>query len=192
MSEELITVQMIRSDLNDILHCPLPPEYSFKWYEPGFERHWLHIQRLADTHREITPDLFVRQFSLDDQILRKRQCYLSSSSDGFVGTATAWFNDDFMGQSFARLHWVAIMPDYQGRGLAKPLLSTVLNRMVELGHQRAYLNTQTVRIPAINLYASFGFVPYIRTAEELEIWSSLQDKLKRPFDLDSLAANPVD
>ena len=184
MSEELITVQMIRSDLKDIPQYPLPQEYSFKWYQPDLEEHWVAIHRLADTHGEITPDLFVRQFSLDAGVLGPRQCYLLDSAERFIGTATAWLDDDFMGQSFGRLHWVAIVPDYQGRGLAKLLLSNVLNRMAELGHRRAYLNTQTVRLPAINLYAGFGFIPVIRSDDDLKIWSSLQSVLKKPFNLE--------
>jgi len=81
------------------------------------------------------------------------------------------------------VHYVAIIPDEQGRGLAKPLLTVVCNRLRELGHTRGYLITQSVRIKAINLYAEFGFVPHIQDSEAMKIWSELQSKLKKPFDI---------
>lgn len=186
MPQDLILIQMIRNDLESIPRYTLPEGFAFKWYEPGCEKNWLDVHLLADTHSDITLDLFLRQFSLDERVLRRRQVYLVASDGRFIGTATAWLGDDLMGRPFGRLHWVAIIPEFQGQGLAKPLLTTVLGRMRDLGHQRAYLNTQTVRIPAINLYAKFGFVPLIRTPEDRRIWSDLQCKLKVPFDLDSL------
>jgi ribosomal protein S18 acetylase RimI-like enzyme len=90
-----------------------------------------------------------------------------------IGTATAWFKDNFEGRRFGRVHWVAIVPEYQGRGLAKPLMSTICRRLQELGHDCAYLTTSTARLPAINLYRRFGFEPLIRTPEEADIWKRL-------------------
>jgi GNAT superfamily N-acetyltransferase len=52
---------------------------------------------------------------------------------------------------------VAILPDYQGRGLSKPLLSQALRRLWELGHTRAYLTTSAERMVALRLYERFGF-----------------------------------
>ena len=63
------------------------------------------------------------------------------------GTTTAWYNEDYRGLPFGRVHWVAIVPEMQGRGLAKPIMSAVCHRLRELGHGRAYLTTTTVRIP---------------------------------------------
>ena len=192
MPEELVPIKMIRRDLEDIPQYPLPQQYTARWYEPGFERHWLDIHLAADKYSPISLELFVKQFGTDHQLLSQRQCYLADAQGYFFATASAWFDDETFGQRIGLLHWLAILPDMQGKGLSKPLLTIVLNRMRKLDHKWAYLRTATVRIPAINLYRKFGFVPHIRSPEELKIWSSLQDKLKRPFDLDSLAANPVD
>ncbi len=60
-----------------------------------------------------------------------------------------------------------IVPDLQGKGLAKPfkpLLSAVCTRLRELNFTRACLVTETARIPAINLCLKFGFVPEIERA----------------------------
>ena len=192
MPEGPVTIWMIRRDLEDIPQFPLPQQYTARWYEPGFERHWLDIHFAADKYSPISPELFVAQFGTDCQLLAQRQCYLANAQGHFFATASAWFDDETFGQRIGLLHWVAILPDMQGQGLSKPLLSIVLNRLRELGHKRTYLRTATVRIPAVNLYQKFAFVPYIRTAEDLQIWSSLQDKLKKSFDLDQLSGSLTD
>ncbi len=123
---------MIRHDLENVPDYALPEGYSFKWYAPGCEKHWLDIHLLADTHSDLPADVFLRQFSLDECLLRRRQAYLLDSDGRFIGTATAWLDDDLMGLPFGRLHWVAIIPEFQGQGLAKPMLSKVLGRMRDL------------------------------------------------------------
>jgi len=75
------------------------------------------------------------------------------------------------------------VPRMQGRGLSKPFLSIVLKRMRELGHDRACLVTQTVRIPAINLYRKFGFIPHIRNRLDKTAWQQIGPKLKQPLRL---------
>ena len=162
MAEELVHIKMIRRDLEDIPQYPLPEQYTARWYEPGYERHWLDIHLAADKYSPIGPELFVAQFGTDPQLLSQRQCYLPDATGRVFGTASAWFLDK-SDQSTDLLHWLAIIPDYQGQGLSKSLLTIVCNRLRNLGHKRAYLRTPTVRIPAINLYKKFGSVPHIRT-----------------------------
>ncbi len=184
MSEEIVRIKMIRHDLEDIPQFPLPSQYAIRWYEPGFERHWVDIHLAADKYSPISPELFVKLFGTDHQLLAQRQCYLTDAPGNFFATASAWFGDQTFGQEVGLLHWLAILPDMQGKGLAKPLLSIVLNRMRELNHKWVYLRTATVRIPAINLYRQFGFVPHIQSPKDLKKWSSLGGKLKSPLELD--------
>lgn len=56
-----------------------------------------------------------------------------------------------------RVHWVAIRPAYQGRGLARPLLFDIGQTLRELGHTRATLTTSHQRALAIALYRKIGF-----------------------------------
>jgi GNAT superfamily N-acetyltransferase len=164
---------MLRDNLEDIPVCAFPAGFSLRWYQPGDEARWFRIHRLADHDSEITPDLFARRFGSDHDLLAQRQCYLLDGRGDPIGTATAWFDDDFLGARFGRVHYVAIVPDYQGRGLSRPLMSVICQRLRELGHDRAYLATSTARIPAINLYLGFGFVPLIRTEEEAAAWRGI-------------------
>lgn len=167
---ESVTVRMRRAHLDDIPQFSLPDGYRLHWYQPGDERHWVDIHLLADGIEPLRGKaLFREEFGADSPTLTQRQCYLLNPRREPIGTATAWFDGEV-----GRLHWVAIVPEYQGRGLAKPLLTAVCNRMVELGHASAYLVTHTHRLPAIALYRKFGFEPWIESEEERAAWAALE------------------
>ena len=155
-------------------------EMKRRWYQSGDEVLWLRIQSLADKYNKVTPDLFQEEFGTDTRVLCDRQCFLYDGDDNAIGTASAWF-DDQESQSLGRVHWVAIIPQYQGRGLAKPLLAVVCNRLKSLGHRKTFLTTQTCRVPAINLYAKFGFAPVIDCDADRQIWKELAKHVKYPL-----------
>lgn len=167
---------MIRADLADIPNYALTQPFCFSWYQPGDEQHWVRIQQRADRYNQIDVDLFRKQFG-DEEALTKRQCFILNGAGEFIGTATAWFDLNYRGQEWGRVHWVAIVPELQGQGLAKPLMTVVLQRLRELGHKHAYLTTAPERIPAVNLYLKFGFVPEVRSEVELNSWKEIEERL---------------
>src|SRR5262245_43658372 len=184
ITETDISVMMSRDDLENIPQFALPTPYQARCYQPGDEESWLKIQIEADKFSDfLTPELFAGDFGTDPQILAERQFYLLDQLGAAIGTATGWSYDGYRDPSYGRIHWVAILPEYQGQGLAKPLMTLVCNRLKALGHRRAYLDTSTVRVPAINLYLSFGFVPEISTPEDLQVWRELVPHLKYAYRL---------
>ena len=184
----------MRANLDHLPEFALPSGFALRWYQSGDEAHWLRIHLVADHFNEITPELFQQQFAVaaerglstsaarrrqpastcEDrsgmnsalQDLRKRQCYLLDPRGEAIGTGTAWFNDNFEGARWGRVHWLAIVPEFQGQGLGKAFLSVICRRLHELRHEQAYLSTSTARIPAIQLYWKFGFEPLIRNIED--------------------------
>jgi GNAT superfamily N-acetyltransferase len=141
----------------DQAECPVPSPFAIRSYEPGDEAAWLAIHRAADVCNTFREDTFAAQFGTDPDLLRQRQFYLLDGASCPVGTATAWFHPE--DAALGRIHWVAILPECQGRGLSRPLLAQVCHRLRELGHTRAYLTTSTIRVPAICLYFALGFRP---------------------------------
>ena len=109
---------MERPTLDGLPEHPLPPGFSVTWFRPGDEKKWLDIHCQAEEHVEISPKLFACEFGSDWEVLSRRQCYLLDDASQPIGTATAWFDDDYYGERYGRLHWVAVVPEYQGRGLA--------------------------------------------------------------------------
>ncbi len=178
-AEKNIPLKMIRENLEDIPQFALPEGFSLRWFQPGDEKVWRKIQAAADKFIEITAELFAQQFGNDEALLSQRQCYLLDAHGNPIGTTTAWFNDNFEGARVGRVHWVAILPEHQGKGLSKPLMLAVCRRLKELGHTRTYLSTSSARIPAIKLYLQFGFTPLIHSENDAEIWRELEKILKR-------------
>jgi len=175
-----ITVNMIRPTLDDLPVCPIPAGFSLRTYLPGDEAAWVAIHLEADRWNRVTLNTFQKEFGVDPAPLTARQFYLCDAADQPIGTATGWANDNYRGAAWGRIHWVALLPAYHGRGLAKPLLAAACWRMRELGHDKAYLVTSTARIPALNLYRSFGFEPEIRSAEDEAAWAAVRSYLKNP------------
>lgn len=170
-------VWMIRENLDNLPAYPLPASFSLRWYTTGDRAAWEDIQKRCEYDpRPFPADLFDRGFGTNPAALPQRQFFLLNGRKQPIGTATAWLDENFNGKLYGRIHWVAIVKEYQGRGLAKSLMSVVCSRLRELGHERACLKTSTHRLPAINLYARFGFVPLIRNGAEAADWKSVPVK----------------
>jgi ribosomal protein S18 acetylase RimI-like enzyme len=159
---------MDRPHLQDLPDALPAAPFRLRTYEPGDEAAWFAIHEVADPFNAFSADSFWDQFGTDRELLRQRQFYLVDGSGTPIGTASAWFqaNDPDLG----RIHWVAIRPEFQGQGLAKPLLAAVCHRLRELGHTRAYLTTSTSRVPAICLYHAFGFRPNLDGTGRQQDW----------------------
>ena len=166
-------LKMIRENLEGIPDFTLPNGFALRWYGPGDEAFWFEIHQAADRYQPITKELFEQKFGTDQARLAERQCYLIDPDAKPIGTATAWFGEGPGLDVFGRVHWVALMPQHQGRGLSKPLLASVCERLRELGHQKVYLTTSTERKRAIQLYLRFGFVPWIQNEPERKLWSEI-------------------
>lgn len=170
---------MVRAHLEDLPDFAPPAGWSLRRFQAGDEANWRRIHLAAEKQHAITPDLFRRQFGDDARLLNERQYYLLHPCGAAVGTATAWFDDTFQGGGWGRVHWVAMLPAYQGQGLGRPLMSAVCRRLRELGHGRAFLRTAATRIPAIRLYRQFGFEPFLPTAAEAAVWREVLARLDR-------------
>jgi GNAT superfamily N-acetyltransferase len=185
-------IVMIRRTLEEVPSFTLPLDYAFRCYQPGDEAHWLNIHVAAEHHEPVNRELYARRFGTDPAVLARRQLFLLSPTARPIGTATAWHDPYFQGQNFGRVHYVAVVPDFQGRGLSKPLMTAVLLRLKELGYERAYLATSAARLPAIGLYLKFGFEPLIRGSDEEALWSTVMRGLGRQREVRprSLSENP--
>lgn len=181
MAIEDINVSMIRSTLENLPQFELPAPFTMRGYQPGDEVHWVDIHNAADPAHTYSLEKFAHEFEAERALLPTQQTYLCDGDGLPVGTATAWtyqVND----QPIGLVHWVAIHPDSQGKGLAKPLLARICHKLHEMGFAQGFLNTSTSRIPAIGLYLRLGFVPYPRGDEATarHAWQVVREHLAHP------------
>lgn len=170
-----IGLAMWRDTLAQLPEVPLPVGYTLRLYQSGDERHWARIEQSAEEFSAETAALagFQKSFGDHPEILPERMLFLLDAESLPVGTATAWAND-----KAGRIHWVGIAKEHQGKGLSKPLVAAALHRLRELGHQDAYLTTQSPSWVAIRVYLQLGFSPaYGHNEKEQEGWAIVREKL---------------
>jgi ribosomal protein S18 acetylase RimI-like enzyme len=145
----------------DKIYCdsplPLPPGYSIRTFRTGDEETWARIETLAGEFADEGAALqrFHSEFHGYEADLKQRCFFLQNPEGEAIGTIMAWYGE-YEGRRIGRIHWVGIIPDYQGKKLAKPLLTYALSQMSKY-HQEAYLTTQKHNERAITLYEAYGF-----------------------------------
>ena len=172
----MVNLRMARAHLDDLPRHPLPPPWSLRPYRAGDEDLWVRIQQAADRFQPVSSAVFARSFGDDRRALAERMLFLCDAGGREIGTTTAWCSEAGPDAGRGRVHWVAIVPEAQGQGLARPLIAATCRRLAELGHTNAYLTTQDVRERAIRLYLEFGFTPEIRSEAERAAWERLRQR----------------
>jgi len=161
-------VCMVCDDPNRAPEHPLPQGFTLRTFRPGDENVWVAIHRDGDQRLKVTQETFEDQFGRDMEGMKDRCFFLVSPEGREIGTGTAWYGVHG-GRECGRVHWICLVKEQQGRGLAKPLLSAVMKRLAR-SHDRCYLTTSTSRIAAIGLYLRFGFRPVVTSPEQARAW----------------------
>lgn len=183
MNESLpsVDVWMVQRDLAHAPRFALPEGYRIRPYREGDVPAWVRIQNAADTMFVATAATFAESMPGDSAYLAERVMFLVDPSGADIGTIAALNDTGFDGSEMGHVHWVAMEPEAQGRGLAKPMLSAALDVMRDRGDSAAWLETNTARLPAINLYLRLGFAPHPRDAVERRAWRAIAPRLKFPL-----------
>lgn len=176
-------VAMQRTHLDGLPAPSFPSGFRLRAFASGDEARWLALQQASDTLSVFTPETFQLKFGTDAAAHAARIRFLETDAGEPVATAAAWFDDLYRRPDFGRVHWVAVHPAYQGRGLSTPLMLAILALLRERGHRAAYLTTGTARIAAINLYLKLSFTPWLRDAQERRYWEAIRPALKYPLAL---------
>jgi ribosomal protein S18 acetylase RimI-like enzyme len=151
------TLWMERKHLREIPKADVPAGYVVRPYRAGDDEAWTAIQKEADTSNTFTDRTFHEQFPGDESIRNRRIFFAEDRSGHAVGTCAAWYAKDGPAGQVGLIHWVAVRPAHQRRGIGRALLAHALHAMAAL-HERALLCTDTERPEAVKLYRDFGFV----------------------------------
>lgn len=153
-------IWMVRPRELPVTEFSLPEGFSIVSFQEGDQFKWAEIETAVGEFEDTEEALnyFNRTFAPYPDKLEKRMLFIQTDSGEKIGTATAWWKETDNHTRFPLVHWVAIKPDYQGKGLSKALTSNILSVLKELeNHPSIVLHTQTWSHKAIRLYEKFGF-----------------------------------
>lgn len=167
-------VKMVLEHKDMVKEHVLPDGYTLRFYKEGEEDLWAYVETLADEFEseEKALERFKREFGGHEKELESRLMFLENNEGEVVGTIMGWYGD-LRHKNEGRIHWVGIIPEYQGKGLAKPLLYSAMALLMDK-HDHVYLTTQYSSIEAINLYEKFGFVGYIDDETHPDAWPTIR------------------
>ena len=181
-----IKLKMFRDNLENIPQFDLPEGYSIRKFREGDEIEWAKIETAAEEFKTVEDALkrFDKEFGSNIEEMKHRCLFIENEDGEAIGTTSAWFGDlDGTGEQKGRIHFVAIKPEYQGKKLAKPLLTAALNTLIKENHNKVYLTTQTTSYQAINMYLNYGFEPSDPTGDDREGWSLMEEVLNRKLNI---------
>ena len=173
------SVRMIREHMENIPQFPMPKGFAIRNSRSNEGHIWTRILKAGEPYIDIDDGLFDREFGRYLSVLEDRSFYLTTDTGEEIGTITAWWQD-IDGEVWGQIHWVVIHPDYQGRGLSKPMMSVAMTRLKQ-SHERCFLGTSTGRIPAIKRYLDFGFIPDLSRENSQEAWTEVASVIKHPL-----------
>jgi len=164
-------------NLTGLPEHPLPSGYRLRLMNPVDVKHWVAVQQAAEPFLTMSEKWFWQEFGKPAGLAWER-CFLLQIDEGTpVGTITAWTDSAWDGQVRGRIHWLAVRPEWQGRGFAKPMVSMALELLRQF-HDSVYLMTQPERLVAIRLYLGLGFEPVIRGDDECGVWRGVRGQLR--------------
>ena len=168
-------LQMRRPDLEGLGEVSLPPDYQIRTYMEGDDANWAEIinNSLGDgwdaerCRRDLTGRPQFRPLGL----------FFAVHDGETVGTACAW-TEPAEETEGGYVHMVGVMPEHRGKRLGYALCLSVLHFFRENGFQRAMLNTDDFRLPAIKTYLNLGFEPEYKYEDHEGRWKAVFEKLE--------------
>ncbi|WHX26255.1 GNAT family N-acetyltransferase [Virgibacillus halodenitrificans] len=146
--------------LQSIPSHPLEDGYRFRYFGKENDEHiWANIVAATGEFPDQDKALerFHRELAVHTEEMKRRIIFIEpEEGEGTpIGTATAWWGE-WEQKEIGRLHWVEIIPAFQGKGLGKPLITKAMQTLA-LYHDQAYLKTQYSSEAAIHLYKKLGW-----------------------------------
>ena len=152
-----------KTDTKNYPRYELPRGYRIEFYKKGDERFWAELEVSLGQFDSVEEGVraFERSF-INGQDLKaeERVAFVKDELGEYVATCALW-DGEYLGEKCQRLHWLAVSDKCAGKGIAKALISALLDLYNSLGYEGfIYLLTGTWYYKAIGIYRKFGFTEY--------------------------------
>lgn len=158
---------MRNNNLTNLPELDLPSEISICSYKDGFEKGWSEIIAKSFGDNQYI-NAFNRLMKSDIYFKPERVLFLKDSNR-LIATASAWFKPKY-GAETGCLHYVGVLPDYQGKHLGYQITLAAMRNLVEDGFKAVTLETDDYRISALKIYLRLGFEPFLVHENQRDRW----------------------
>ncbi len=166
-------LRMERSDLTHLPEIEIPEGYALRIYQADDEVHWARIINATFGGKRTAQS--ARHELMERSQFRPEGLFFVTYSGKPVGTACAWIEP---GQTeIGSLHMVGVEAEHQGHRLGRLVSLAVLHYLRNQSIQRAMLDTDDFRLPAIKTYINLGFIPLYREPSQPERWRRVYAEL---------------
>lgn len=147
--------------LNLFMMCPKPRGEAFRQLPQGYHARlcrpeelscWKELNSINPESIGFLDDYFQRVYAKEKELFFQKCTFVCDEKDRPVGTCFLW-------RAYGKittLHWLKVLPEYEGQGIGRGLLSHVLSQAGE-GEFPIYLHTHPSCYRAVHLYQEFGF-----------------------------------
>ena len=177
---ERLQLHMVRLGLAELPELDPPDGYHVRTFQQGDRDHWLRIVGAAFEDPSWDESRFTASI-VDHAGFAEDRLFLVCAPDGRPCATAGAFRTDDPGVGY--LHYVAVHPTAQGRGLGYLVSLAAIRRFRQDGLACAMLETDDHRLPAIATYLRLGFSPLLRPGPEdaqTDRWSRVLQELGRP------------
>lgn len=174
MSERPPQLIMRKPSLDDLPPLILPEGFSIHTHDEKLDSLWEDLVEKSFGYR-FSFDKFVR----NGGHYRPEYVFYLAENGRDIATATAVEKDEFPGEGWFRM--VGTLPEARGRGAGKLVCTAALHSLRERGYHSCLLSTDDHRIPAIRLYLSLGFRPYMTHESHPARWEAIMKTLGREY-----------
>ncbi len=173
MAQKKPQLVMIRKKLDNLPPIDLPEGYWARSMRKGYGKYWTEIIQKSFKNEST----FQKDISEHDYYKPERVLFIENAEKP-VATATAWYREEW-GQNTGYLHMVGVLPDHTGRGLGLQVSLAALHQMKKEGFDKAVLETDDFRIPAIVTYLKLDFKPKIIHENQYKRWEKIKNEINR-------------
>ncbi len=171
-------LRMLRPTLAGLPPLELPEGHLLRASQPGDAAHWERIVATAFGGEPGRYD-FERILRSHPSYRPERILFVTDPSGRPVATASAWQMPGILADA-GTVHYVAVLPEAQGRHLGTCVTLATLHHMVAEGFTRATLTTDDFRLAAIRTYLRLGFEPVLVHENQRERWRRVLSELGLP------------
>ncbi|MEG0895402.1 MAG: GNAT family N-acetyltransferase [Oscillospiraceae bacterium] len=158
-----LKVYMTKPEITEYPKYSLPDGFYFKFYDENMDSDWVRLQMYEDVFENFGEAIryFNAIYVSQGNVLKKRMAFICDDKDMVVGCGALWFGNKF-GVLANEITSLIVHPNYRGLGLAKALVSRLLDLHKELECKGGiYSSLSSWDYKAIDILFTMGFVAYM-------------------------------